>query len=314
MKTYTSFSHSYHSPSPCVVALGCFDGVHEGHRAVIRRAKEEAQRLGCPLAVWTFDLPPKNYFVPDSVPFITDGRAKREQMRRLGVDILFCLPFEETIGSMTAQDFFSAVLQEQLCACHVVCGFNYTFGAGGTGNVALLDTLCKQAGIGLTALSPVTVQGVIVSSSAVRQAVAAGDTEEARRLLGRPYALRTIVIDGQKLGRQLGFPTVNQCFPKGMLVPHRGVYAVRVTLQGRKKHWYGIANVGIRPTVGGETLGCETNIFEFEGDLYGKWVQVEFLRFLREEIAFDTVDSLAEQVHRDIVSVREMIANHLLDC
>ena len=306
MKTYTTLS--YTSASPTVVALGCFDGIHVGHRAVIGQAREIAERLGLPLTVWTFEEPPKNHFIPHSVPLITDKREKREQMRRLGVDHFICVPFSDTICRMSAELFFVSILQERLKAAHLVCGFDYSFGAKGQGNVSLLQALCEATDVGLTVVPPVTVGEHAVSSSAIRQAIEEGNTQRATGLLGRPYSLRTAVIDGQKLARRLGFPTLNQEFPKGALVPRHGVYATRITIQGRKKRFYGITNVGIRPTVGGTALCAETHIFDFDGDLYGKWVRIEFLAFVRDETKFHDLDALTAQVRTDMETVRKIIA------
>ena len=190
MKTYTSLN--YTASSPGVIALGCFDGIHLGHQAVIQSAKEHALRLGLPLTVWTFEEPPKNYFFPGSVPLITDKRAKREQMRQLGVDTLVCVPFEKQICHLEAEAFFDTILVDRLNAAHIVCGFDYSFGAGGKGNVALLSKLCHNAKIGLTVLPAVTVDGQTASSSAIRQAMEAGEAERVTAVLGRPYSLRTV--------------------------------------------------------------------------------------------------------------------------
>ena len=142
----------------------------------------------------------------------------------------------------------------------------------------------------------------------------AGEAERVTAVLGRPYSLRTVVVNGQKLARQLGFPTVNQAFSPGILVPRYGVYATRVTMQGTKKCYYGITNVGVRPTVGGETLCAETHIFDFNGDLYGKWVKVEFLSFIRGEIQFESLEALQKQVYADIAQAAEIIAIKFKKC
>lgn len=312
MKTYTTIK--YTASSPGVVALGCFDGIHLGHRAVIQSAKEQALHLGLPLTVWTFEEPPKNYFFPGSVPLITDKRAKQEQMRRLGVDVLVCVPFEQNVCQMKAEDFFDTILVKRLKATHIVCGFDYSFGVGGKGTVELLTKLCHNASIGITVLPAVTVDRQAVSSSAIRQAMEAGDAEKVTALLGRPYSLRTVVVDGQKLARKLGFPTINQVFSPGALIPRYGVYATRVTMQGSKRRYYGITNVGIRPTVGGKTLYAETHIFDFHGDLYGKWVKVEFLSFIRGETSFQSLKDLQAQVYTDIAKASKIIAIYKSNC
>ena len=290
----------FSSPTATVVALGCFDGVHIGHRAVIGEAKAIATERGFPFVVWTFREPPKNFFSPGAVPLITDETAKAEQMRALGVDILFSVPFDQTVCRLTAEEFFRQILQADLKAAHIVCGYNYSFGAGGTGDTRLLERLCRENDVGLTVLPPVTVKGSAVSSSLIRTAMEEGRPEEAAVALGRPYSLRAPVVDGQKLARRLGFPTLNQIFPKGLLVPRYGVYVSRIRADGDSTPRFGITNVGLRPTVGGTLLCAETHILEFNGDLYGKNVTVEFLQFLRPEVRFDSLEALAEQVDADI--------------
>ncbi|MBQ8345818.1 MAG: bifunctional riboflavin kinase/FAD synthetase [Clostridia bacterium] len=292
----------YHTTGPCVVALGCFDGVHLGHRAVIGRAVSLASEQGVPCLVWTFDEPPRNTFTPHSVPLLTDKSKKRQLIRSLGADILVCGPFSSEIASLSAETFVEEILQKRLQATHVVCGFNYTFGAGGNGNTDMLIRLCQARGIGLTVLPPVTVDGVTVSSSRIREAIAKGNMETASALLGRPYGLRAPVIGGQKLARQLGFPTLNQVFWDGCAIPAYGVYVSRVRIGQRIR--YGITNVGNRPTVGGRSLYAETHIFDFEDDLYGQTVTVELLHFLRKEVLFSDVEALSAQVHLDMDAAR----------
>ena len=301
-----SFRSLFYRPSaPTVVALGCFDGVHLGHSAVVKEAVSVAKQKGFSSLVWTFEEPVKNFFAPGSVPLITTPEEKKHQLCKLGVDLLVCGRFDPQVASLSPEDFFEKILVEQLEARHIVCGFNYSFGQGGKGDVALLRKLCEKADIGLSVIPPISLEGVEVSSTQIRYAVEEGRMEDAARLLGRPYALRTIVIDGQKLGRRLGFPTVNQVFRRGALVPKKGVYVTRVRMCGKQK--YGVTNVGVRPTVGGSLLCAETHIFDFEGDLYGKTVTVEFLHFLRPETKFDSVELLSEQVHRDMENAKTFL-------
>ena len=299
------YSLDYISPTPTVVALGCFDGVHLGHADVIRNAKERAMMLGVSCTVWTFEEPPKNYFLPHSVPLITLQKEKQARIEALGVDVLVCLPFDKAIKSMTAEDFFKTILHKRLRACHLICGYNYSFGAKGLGNPALLGTLCEEYGVGLTVVPPVSVGQTPVSSSAIRLAMAEGAPEQAAAMLGRPYSLTAPVVHGQQLARKLGFPTVNQIFPAGQLIPKAGVYATRVSLPNSEEVYRGISNVGIRPTVSDHTLCCETHVFDFSGDLYGAPITVEFLSFLRPEQKFASVDAMSQQVKRDMEAVQE---------
>ncbi len=299
MKTFTSINITADSPS--VVALGCFDGVHTGHAQVIKKARDIANEHGLPLTVWSFSEPPKNFFAPSSVPLLTDKKEKTSLMRKLGVDVFFCVPFDKTIADMRAEDFFYDLILNKLLASHVVCGFNFTFGSRGAGNTSLLGELCRSNGIGLTVLPPVILDGLTVSSSAIRDAIENGDAKLAQSLLGRPYSITERVVNGQHLARTLGFPTANQLYPENKAVLRYGVYSVRAIL-GRKIY-RGISNVGIRPTVNGSLLCIETHILDFEGDLYEKALTVEFLDFIRPEQKFPSIDALAEQIKRDLLFV-----------
>ena len=304
MKSYKT--NEFFSDSPSVVALGCFDGVHIGHQTVIKRAVSIAKELSVKSAVWTFDESPRNFFTPYSSPVITDRDEKRKLMRTLGIDIFVSIPFDIETGALSPEDFFERILLQKLRAVHIVCGFNYSFGKGGAGKTDLLRTLCDENGVGLTVIESIDTNGAPISSSRIREAIESGNIEEAQKYLGRPYSINTIVIDGQKLARRLGFPTVNQVFERGILVPKSGVYITRVTIDS-KKH-YGITNVGIRPTVGGKTLCAETHILDFSGNLYGKKLRVEFLHFMRPETAFSSIDELSQKVHDDIATAKAIIS------
>lgn len=305
-----SHSLTYRAPRPTVVALGFFDGVHLGHQTVIREARLRATELSCDCAVFTFSQSPREILSPGSVSMISSQEDREEALCRMGVDRMVSVPFDDRVRSLSPTAFFQKILRRQLRAQHLVCGFNYSFGAHGSGNVTLLADLCGQAGIGLTVLPDVTVQGRSVSSSAIRHAVRDGRMEEAAALLGRPFSLRLPVVDGQKLARRLGFPTMNQRIPDGFLMPRHGVYVTRATLPGESTPTYGITNLGIRPTVGGGDAFAETHLFDFEGDLYGKQIQIELLTFLRPERKFETVTSLSDQVHSDILAARDYLRLH----
>lgn len=292
--------------APSVVALGCFDGVHLGHRAVILRAVRWAKELGISSTVFVFESSPKNYFSPDSVPQLTDRETKIALLEKLGVDTVVCLPFDESIATTSAEDFFHKILCGSLSAKHIVCGYNYSFGAKGLGNTALLASLCDAAGVGLSVLPPITIDGTAVSASTIRRALEEGRLDDAYLLLGRFFSIRSTVVDGQHLGRRLGFPTVNQILSRGLVVPKHGVYFSRVTVSGVPTPYFGITNVGTRPTVGSEFVGAETHLLDFCGDLYGKEIEVELLSFLRPEQKFSSLDELSAQVHSDIEIAKKM--------
>ncbi len=304
-------SLSYTAPKPTVVALGCFDGVHLGHTHVISAAKRQAERLGLPCLVWAFSKPPRNFFSPGSVPLLTDEDEKAALIEALGVDAFGSIPFDETVASLRAEAFMEDILLTRLHAAAVVCGYNYSFGAGGVGNTELLARFCREHDITLTVTEPVVYDGISVSSSMIREAIADGRPELASALLGRPYSLRAPVIRGQALARELGFPTLNQPLRKGLAVPRFGVYVSRIpSPEGQSR--YGITNVGKRPTAYEHTPCAETHIFDFSGDLYGKTLTVELLHFLRPETPFPSLDALREQVNRDIEQARRYAEQHLV--
>ena len=304
MILYNDYTHAVSAPS--VVALGCFDGVHIGHRAVIEEAVRIAKESGLSSTVWTFSEPPKNFFAPGSVQVLTDKAEKCRRIAELGVDVMFCVDFTEQIAALSPEEFFSEIVIKKLNAKHVVCGFNYTFGAKSAGNAELLSELCERHGIVLTALEPVTLGGVSVSSSLIRSLITSGDVERAREYLGYPYTITSTVVDGQKLARRLGFPTVNLTPRKSTILPKNGVYVSRIDFIGNDKELFGITNVGMRPTVKADAICAETHIFDFDGDLYGKELRVELLHFIRAERLFDSIEDLREQVRKDIESAKKI--------
>ena len=305
MQIYNSTNHI--SPCPCVLALGCFDGVHLGHKEVIHTAKDISLRMNIPLTVFTFEEPPRNFFAPTPVPIITTHEEKACLLEREGVDSTVMLPLSDKIFSVSAQSFIDEIMIDKLHAVHIVCGFNYTFGAGGLGNTALLIERCAERGVSVSVVPEYKIDGQAVSSSAIRQAVADGDMRTAARLLGRPYALSSVVIDGQHLARQLDFPTANIIPQEKALLPRNGVYATKMRFDG--KLWNGITNIGMRPTVDTHILCAETHVFDFDGDLYGKRITVEFIEFIRGETKFSDLDALSRQVQKDISVAKNILIN-----
>ncbi len=303
MQTFSTLS--YTAPCPTVVALGCFDGVHPGHAAVIGTAKALARDLGLPCLVWAFAQPPRNFFAPGSVPLLTSEQEKSARIEALGADLFGSVPFDKTVAALSAEDFMESILRCRLQARHIVCGYNYSFGAGGTGNTALLQEFCHRHRIGLTVADPVLREGSPVSSSAIRAAIAEGNMEEAAALLGRPYSLTARVIRGQRLAHTLGFPTLNQPLTPGLVTPRFGVYLSKISGLGELR--YGITNIGCRPTAFEHTPCAETHIFDFSGDLYGKTLTVSLLSFLRPETLFPSLDALRAQVDADIRQAKERL-------
>ena len=302
MKTYTSLDLELNSRS--VVALGCFDGLHIGHRALIKQARLAASKEGLPLAAFSFSAPPKSFFIEGDIPILTDRDEKKRLMALLGVDILINVDFSAEIAALSPEDFFDSIIKQKLCASAVFCGFNYRFGKGAEGNAELLETLCKKNNIAFYAIPSVSVDGVTVSSSEIRSLLAKGDVAGGATLLGRNYSIRSSVVSGQHLGRVLGFPTVNQLLSPTSAPLRNGVYLTRTRI-GRSV-WRSITNVGVRPTVDGKTLCAETNLFDFDGDLYGRNIRVEFLEFIRPEQKFSSIEELTAQVLEDIEKAKKL--------
>ena len=295
----------YRANRECVVALGCFDGVHKGHMAVINTAKDISEKTGLPLDILTFEIPPKSFFSKDGVPLITATGEKLRIFESLGAENTLCLPASSDIFSISPKDFIQKILIDGMKARHLVCGFDYTFGKGGKGNTELLIKECASRGVRVSIVPKYEENGVTVSSTLIREAVVNGRIEKANEYLGRAFSLTARVVDGQHLARKLGFPTVNMIPEKNILLPKNGVYVTRMILEGQEK--YGITNVGLRPTVNTDILCAETHIFDYCGDLYGKELKIEFLRYLREETKFSDIEALASRVREDISTAKEIL-------
>ena len=277
---------------PRAVALGIFDGVHIGHRAVITRAVGVE---GTVSAVFTFEQPP--WALPkDAAWELISPDAKNRVLESLGVEELFRADFA-AIRHLSPREFVRDVLRGALHARVVSCGFNYHFGKDGAGNADMLRTLCEEYDIQLRLVEPVQVDGLPVSASRIRRFIEQGEVQQAARMLGRPFTIDFPVVGGQKLGRLLGTPTINQPLPPHFIRPKFGVYAASVEVDDRVTH--GVTNVGIRPTVGADAPLAETWIADFTGDLYGKAVPVSLVQFLRPEQKFESVEELQRQILRD---------------
>ncbi len=288
------------------VALGCFDGVHIGHRAVITEAVNAAKVLGVLACVCTFDMPPKNYFSYGSAPALTSVSEKAGFAQELGVDVFLSFPFDEKISELSPREFFKNILVDKLGAAHIVCGFNYRFGKGAEGDINVLSELCHEFGITLSCILPVYYGNTLVSSSLIRKKLEEGALKDAENYLGHTFSTVGQIRDGKHLARTWGFPTINQVFEENCLVPRHGVYLSRLTIENNSRY-FGITNVGVRPTVGIRSLCAETHIFGFDGNLYGKTVRIEFLQFIRPEKKFSSVEELSAQIKSDIEEAKKLI-------
>ncbi len=289
------------------VALGNFDGVHQGHQAVIGAAIRAARAAGRPALVATFDPHPSRHFRPDTPPFaLTTPGQKRRLFEALGVDETVVIQFDAALAGLSAAEFAQGWLVERLGVSHVVTGEDFTFGKGRSGSAATLSELGRGLGFTAEAVAPITACDEVVSSTRIRQALVAGDMAEATRLLTRPFAISAPVIHGDKRGRTIGVPTANQ--ELGDYVrPMYGVYAVRVRLpDGRLAQ--GVANLGIRPMFTPPKELLETWILDWSGDVYGQTIEVELVRWLRGEMKLDGLDALKAQIALDEQAARAALA------
>ena len=277
------------SDRPLALALGGFDGIHLGHVQVLRAVTDTAWTP----AVFTFrDLIPAVKHTRQLV----SARQQADQLTDLGIARLYLADFAQ-LHALTPEAFVREILHERLRARRVACGFNYRFGCHGAGDSDALKRLCATYGIETIVVPPVLLDGAPVSSTRIRTAVAAGEMELAARMLGRPYRIDFEVVHGRALGRTIGLPTINQPFPEAFVLPKFGVYAAAVTIDGRSYH--AVTNIGVKPTVGADGPLAETCIAGYHGDLYGKCVPVQLLRFLRPEQKFDSIERLRSQIVRD---------------
>jgi riboflavin kinase/FMN adenylyltransferase len=290
------------------VAVGAFDGVHRGHQAVIGQAREAADRLGVPLAVVSFDPHPRRWFQPEAAPF---RLMTPEQMARalgdLGVQTLFLLPFDADMAAMSHEAFAEGVLAHGLGIRHAAVGFDFTFGKGRTGSPEALRSLGERLGFTVSTTDRIDdAGGLKLSSSAVREALNAGDMARAAAILGRPFAIEGEVIHGDKRGRTIGVPTAN--VPLGdYMRPAFGVYATRTRLEdGRVID--GVANLGLRPMWRLQEPLLEVWLFDFGGDLYGRSIETELVTFLRPEMSFDGLQTLKVQIDADAAAARAALA------
>jgi riboflavin kinase/FMN adenylyltransferase len=290
-----------------IIALGNFDGFHIGHQAVVGRAVELARAEGRPAIVATFDPHPVHYFRPEAPPFRLTTLDQREHLfAAAGADAMLVLRFDETLANVTAQEFVQDWLAGQTGTTGVVTGQDFTFGKGRQGSIATLRELGPALGMSCETVGAVMDADGPISSSRIRQALQSGDCATATRLLTRPFAVRNIVQHGDKVGRELGYPTANLDM-SDYLRPQYGIYAVRGRLpDGRILD--GVANLGIRPSFDPPKELLEPYFFDFSEDIYGLEIEVDLIEFLRGEVWFDDMDQLKAQIAADCVAARKILA------
>lgn len=287
----------------CVATIGNFDGVHRGHQAILGQLRARAQALGVPSCVVIFEPQPREFFTPaEAPPRLTRLREKLALLAQEGVDQVLCLPFNPRLREHSAEDFVQQILVQGLAVRHLEVGDDFRFGCDRAGDFAFLQQAGQVHGFSVEAATTLTLGHERVSSTAVRQALAAGDLAHAANLLGRDYALCGRVIHGQHLGRQLGAPTANIQL-KRRRVALSGVYTVSAEVDGQRLA--GVANIGLRPSVQGDGLPhLEVHLLSYQGDLYGRFMRVTFCHKLRDEQRFASLDALRQAIDSDIAAAR----------
>ncbi len=294
-----------------VLAIGNFDGVHRGHQSVIAHAQEEADKRGVPAGVLTFEPHSREFFAPDAPPFrLSNLETKAAHLNWLKVDVMVALKFDLEFSQKTAEEFVRDVLVEGFGVSHVVVGYDFIFGHKRQGTTVILSELGKKYGFGVTVVEPVGEETVIFSSTAIRECLANGEPRKAATLLGHWWEVEGRVVEGDKRGRTIGFPTANVPITH-YHHPKLGVYAVRVGLHeedGTTSWVNGVANYGNRPTFDKKDVILEVHLLDFEGDLYARKIRVAFVDFIREEKKFSGIDELEKQIDKDALSARTILA------
>ncbi|MGH8062654.1 MAG: bifunctional riboflavin kinase/FAD synthetase [Pseudoxanthomonas sp.] len=297
-------------PHGSVVCIGAFDGLHLGHRALVRHAVTRAHDLSLPAVALSFEPLPREFFSRDlPPPRLTLARGKYQGLRELGADGVGLLRFDARLAAMSAEDFVQKMLVGRLGAREVWIGPDFRFGNRRGGDLPLLQRMGAELGFSAGEIEAVQMQGERVSSTRIREALRNGDFTDATRLLGHAYAIGGRVVRGKQLGRTLGFPTANLRFPKTPALS--GIYATWVHGVGDRPH-ASVSSFGTRPTVDGVEPLLEAHLFDFDGDLYGRHIEVEFVAKLRDELKFPDLPSLTEQMQRDAETARRLLSEQRL--
>lgn len=280
----------------CVVAVGSFDGIHLGHRCLIKAVNDAAKRLGVSSAIFTFNTDDN----PKSAPLLAQKEKKLELLSDLGVDFCVSVPFSK-LKELSAHAFAEDLLYNGLGARAIVCGYDFKFGKDRVGDVDFIRDLLSSKGVEVITPDACLQDGMPISSTFIRSLISNGNITMANYLLGRRFSFSAVIEKGNQLGRTISAPTINQAFPLDMCCPAYGVYAVEVKMQNGKS-FGGVANVGFKPTVDGKKLLCETHIYNYSGDCYGETAEISFIGFLRPEQRFDSIEALKHQIAEDKIT------------
>jgi riboflavin kinase/FMN adenylyltransferase len=290
----------------CVATIGNYDGVHRGHQHMLAVLVRRARELGLPATVMTFEPTPREYFEGRDAPArLTRLREKLQALARYQVDRVVCLRFDARFAAIGARSFEDDLLGARLGVRHIVVGHDFRYARAREGTVGSLRAAGARLGFAVEEVSPFEIDGVRVSSSLIRAALEAGDVPAATRLLGRPYRISGRVQCGERLGRKLGFPTANLALHR-KVIPLWGIFAVRVSGVGLDSQ-PAVASLGTRPTLDGTVPLLEVHLFDFDGELYGRTLDVDFIVRLRDEQRFDSLEALVEQMHRDAAQARRQL-------
>jgi riboflavin kinase / FMN adenylyltransferase len=297
---YRSLEETTHDFGPCAITIGNFDGVHLGHRQILRQVAAMAREEGWKSAVLTFDPHPAKLVAPANAPrLLTTLEERARIILEQGIDEILILPFDETIAALGPEDFVREILVDKLHARAVLVGANFHFGKRAAGNAGTLEELGDRFSFETEIIDPVVWRGSVISSSAIRRCIEAGDVSRACRMLGRPYALRGKVVPGEGRGSKQTVPTLN-LDTQAEVVPKNGVYVTRTRQQNGAREWPSITNVGYRPTFDGQTRTIETYLLAPLDGAPPEEIAVEFLRWVRDERKFDNADALKAQIFRDV--------------
>ncbi len=291
--------------NPTSATIGNFDGVHMGHKKIIDSVKKEALEKGLSSCVITFHPHPQKVLQNINIPLLVPIRERLKLLEREGIDYVACYTFTKELSEISAKDFITNTLVGKLNLKHLIVGPDFAFGRKREGNAELLRVMGEKLGFETRVVGPELIEDQIVSSTSIRNFLREGNVQEASKFLGYDFYIEGSVIEGERRGRQIGFPTLNLDTDWDIL-PRVGVYATRAYIDEEKKE--SITNVGYRPTFGSDELLIETHVFDFDRDVYGKRVRVEFVERVRDEQKFDGPDALVDQIKKDVVKVKDILA------
>ncbi|MGL5718315.1 MAG: bifunctional riboflavin kinase/FAD synthetase [Paraclostridium sp.] len=281
-----------------IVTIGNFDGIHKGHIKLIKKAVNYAKKKEYKSVVFTFENHPMKYFRSNSIKNILTNDEKIGILESMGVDIIVMIPFNEYMTRISAQSFVKNILVDKLHCRKAIVGHDFKFAKNKEGNGRILKKIGESYNMEVEVIKPIKIKDTRISSTIVRTLIENGDVSKVKEFLGRNYSIEGEVIHARKIGRTIGFPTANILVDVNLIIPKNGIYAVKVHLGSRQL--YGATNIGYNPTVNGQSLSIETNILDFDEDIYGEIIKIEFLERIRDEKKFDSLNDLKDQLSKDV--------------